>query len=131
MIGPAITYLSNYSNILNNFSEYAKSINANLALLGDQANTSGAWAMGILPHRLPGGVSIDGQENSYELLSDKDDLLIIYNLEPEYDFSDDNRIIDKLKESKAFSFFLYDRAIEKYADIVFPYQRKLNRVALI
>ena len=57
----SVSYLSNYSNILNNFSEYAKSINANLALLGDQANTSGAWAMGILPHRLPGGVSIDDQ----------------------------------------------------------------------
>lgn len=122
LIGPAISYLSNYSNILNNFSEYAKSINANLALLGDQANTSGAWAMGILPHRLPGGVSIDGQENSYELLSDKDDLLIIYNLEPEYDFSDDNRIIDKLKESKVNIFFssYMTESIEKYADIVFP-----------
>ena len=122
LIGPAVSYLSNYSNILNNFSEYAKSINANLALLGDQANTSGAWAMGILPHRLPGGVSIDGQEDSYELLSDKDDLLIIYNLEPEYDFSDDNRIIDKLKESKVNIFFssYMTESIKKYADIVFP-----------
>ena len=122
LIGPAISYLSNYSNILNNFSEYAKSINANLALLGDQANTSGAWAMGILPHRLPGGVSIDDQDDSYELLSDKDDLLIIYNLEPEYDFSDDNRIIDKLKESKVNIFFssYMTESIKKYADIVFP-----------
>ncbi len=122
LIGPAISYLSNYSNILNNFSEYAKSINANLALLGDQANTSGAWAMGILPHRLPGGVSIDGQENSYELLSDKDDLLIIYNLEPEYDFSDDNKIIDRLKDSKVNIFFssYMTESIKKYADIVFP-----------
>ena len=122
LIGPAVSYLCNYSNILNNFSEYAKSINANLALLGDQANTSGAWAMGILPHRLPGGVSIDGQEDSYELLSDKDDLLIIYNLEPEYDFSDDNRIMDKLKESKVNIFFssYMTESIKKYADIVFP-----------
>ncbi len=122
LIGPAVSYLSNYSSILNNFSEYAKSINANLALLGDQANTSGAWAMGILPHRLPGGVTIKGQEHSYELLSEKDDLLIIYNLEPEYDFSDDNRIVDKLKESKANIFFssYMTESIKKYADIVFP-----------
>ena len=122
LIGPAVSYLSNYSNILNNFSEYAKSINANLALLGDQANTSGAWAMGILPHRLPGGVSIDGQEDRYELLSDNDDLLIIYNLEPEYDFSDDNRIMDKLNESKVNIFFssYMTESIKKYADIVFP-----------
>ncbi len=122
LIGPAISYLSNYSNILNNFSEYAKSINANFALLGDQANTSGAWAMGILPHRLPGGVSIDDHDDSYELLSNKDDLLILYNLEPEYDFSDDNRIVDKLKESKVNIFFssYMTESIKKYADIVFP-----------
>ena len=124
ILGPAISYLSNYSNILNNVSEYAESNNAKLALLGDQANTTGAWAMGIVPHRLPGGVAIDKSDKAskYELLTDTDDLLVIYNLEPEYDFSDDNLILEKLKKSKAnifFSSYMTD-SIKKYAHVVFP-----------
>ena len=83
--------------------------------------------MGVLPHRLPGGVSIDDMITamSYE---DKDDLLILYNLEPEYDFSDDNRIIDKLKESKVNIFFssYMTGSIKKYADIVFPLSTQIE-----
>ena len=124
VLGPAVSYLSNYSNILNNVSEYAKSNNIKLALLGDQANTSGAWAMGIVPHRLPGGIPIDypDQNNSYDLLTDNDELVMIYNLEPEYDFSDDNKIMEKLKNSKANVFFssYITESIKKYAHIVFP-----------
>ena len=124
VLGPAISYLSNYSNILDNVSEYAKSNNIKLALLGDQANTSGAWAMGIVPHRLPGGISIDypDQDNNYDLLTDKDELVVVYNLEPEYDFSDDNRIMEKLKKSDINIFFssYMTESIKKYADIVFP-----------
>ena len=123
IIGPAISYLSNYSNILKNVSNFAKSMNSKLALLGDQANTSGAWAMGIVPHRLPGGVNAEiSEKNENELISDTDELLIIYNLEPEYDFSDDNLIIEKLKNSKFNIFFssYITESISKYADIVFP-----------
>tara|TARA_B100000035_G_scaffold213734_1_gene183167 strand:+ start:8299 stop:10539 length:2241 start_codon:yes stop_codon:yes gene_type:complete len=124
LIGPAISYLSNYSNILNNVSKYAESLNAKLALLGDQANTSGAWAMGIVPHRLPGGTTIDkfNKSSNYELLSDSENLIVIYNLEPEYDFSDDNKILEKLKNSDVNIFFssYITESIEKYADVVFP-----------
>jgi len=124
ILGPAISYLSNYSNILNNISRYAESNNMKLSLLGDQANTSGAWAMGIVPHRLPGGAAINKTDKSsnYELLSDTDDLLVIYNLEPEYDFSDDNKILEKLKKSKANIFFssYMTESIKKYAHVVFP-----------
>ena len=123
IVGPSVSYLNNYSDILNEASRYAKNVNANLALLGDQSNTSGAWAMGLVPHRLPGGVSVDDfNDNEYELLEKQDDLLIIYNLEPEYDFSNDIRIIDRLKKSKSNIFFssYMTEAIQKYADIVFP-----------
>ena len=58
IVGPSLSYLSNYSIILNNISHYAKSTNAKIALLGDQANTAGAWAMGVVPHRLPGGTPV-------------------------------------------------------------------------
>ena len=121
VIGPSTTYLKNYSNIIDSISRYANVINSKLALLGDQCNTSGAWAMGIIPHRLPGGIDIDSKENKI-CKSENEDLLIIYNLEPEYDFSNDNNIIDKLKKSKCnifFSSYITD-AIEKYADLIFP-----------
>jgi len=123
IMGPSVSYFKNYSNTIHNLSIFAKSINSKLSLLGDQCNTSGAWAMGIIPHRLPGGIDINSDENKiYKPENLSDDLLIIYNLEPEYDFSDDNNIIEKLKKSKCnifFSSYITD-AIEKYADLIFP-----------
>ena len=121
IMGPSVSYFKNYSNTIHNLSLFAKSINSKLSLLGDQCNTSGAWAMGIIPHRLPGGIEIDSRENKI-YKSENEDLLIIYNLEPEYDFSNDNNIIEKLKKSKCnifFSSYITD-AIEKYADLIFP-----------
>ena len=123
IVGPSLSYLSNYSIILNNISQYAKSTNAKIALLGDQANTAGAWAMGVVPHRLPGGTPVSNptgiDRDSY---TNNNELLIFYNLEPEYDFSSDNMIIEQLKKSKVNIFFssYMTPAIEKYADVVFP-----------
>ena len=68
VIGPSTTYLKNYSNIIDSISRYANVINSKLALLGDQCNTSGAWAMGIIPHRLPGGVKRDEFKHKEYLL---------------------------------------------------------------
>ena len=123
IIGPSTTYLKNYSIITNNVSRYAKSINSKLSLLGDQCNTSGAWAMGVVPHRLPGGIEIEEFKRTAYLSSyPENDLLIIYNLEPEYDFSNDIEIIDRLKKSKFnifFSSYITD-SIYKYADVVYP-----------
>ena len=79
--------------------------------------------MGIVPHRPSGGHNTKiSKKNDNELISDTDELLIIYNLEPEYDFSDDNLIIEKLKKSKFNIFFssYITESIRKYADIVFP-----------
>jgi NADH dehydrogenase/NADH:ubiquinone oxidoreductase subunit G len=122
-MGPSTTYLKNYTNIANNVSRYAKSINSKLSLLGDQCNTSGAWAMGVVPHRLPGGIEIEEfKQAAYPSSYPKNDLLIIYNLEPEYDFSNDAEIIDRLKKSKFnifFSSYMTD-SINKYADVVYP-----------
>ncbi len=124
ILGPSISYLSNYSTILDKISKYAKSINSKLSLLGDQANTAGAWAMGIVPHRLPGGESSDYAMTSskYNILSENNELMIIYNLEPEYDFSNDHKIIELLKKSKKNIFFstYLTESIQQYADVVFP-----------
>ena len=123
IMGPSVSYFRNYSNTIHNLSVFAKSINSKLSLLGDQCNTTGAWAMGIVPHRLPGGIDINNEENKMCKDENKnEELLIIYNLEPEYDFSDDNNIIDRLKNSKCnifFSSYITD-AIEKHADLIFP-----------
>ena len=121
IMGPSVSYFKNYSNTIHNLSVFAKSIDSKLSLLGDQCNTSGAWAMGIVPHRLPGGININDEKNNLPKVKDED-LLILYNLEPEYDFSDANNIIDRLNKSKFnifFSSYITD-AIEKHADIIFP-----------
>ena len=66
----------------------------------------GQWVLS--PHRLPGGISIKEKSNkNYNLITDHDELIIIYNLEPEYDFSDDNKIIERLKKSKTNIFSLH------------------------
>ena len=121
IMGPSVSYFKNYTNTIHNLSVFAKLINSKLSLLGDQCNTSGAWAMGIVPHRLPGGKNLDIKENNMSKVKDED-LLILYNLEPEYDFSDASNIIDRLNKSKCnifFSSYITD-AIEKHADIIFP-----------
>jgi len=123
ILGPSSTHLKNYTEILNSTSNFAKLTNSKLALLGDLSNSSGAWAMGIIPHRLPGGIQCDKyKEKNYVSAYPSNDMFIVYNLEPEYDFSNDIEILDKLKKSKYnifFSSYITD-AIEKYADIVFP-----------
>lgn len=123
IVGPSSSYLQNYSEILNSVSEFAQLSDSKLALLGDLSNSSGAWAMGIVPHRLPGGIDYDKCINAnYESSFPSNDIFIVYNLEPEYDFSNDIEILDKLKKSKFnifFSSYITD-AIEKYADIIFP-----------
>jgi NADH-quinone oxidoreductase subunit G len=123
ILGPSSTHLKNYTEILDTTSNFAQLTNSKLALLGDLSNSSGAWAMGIIPHRLPGGIECDNnKEKNYESAYPSNDMFIVYNLEPEYDFSNDIEILDKLKKSKYnifFSSYITD-AIEKYADIVFP-----------
>jgi anaerobic selenocysteine-containing dehydrogenase len=123
ILGPSSTHLKNYTEILDSTSNFAQLTNSKLALLGDLSNSSGAWAMGIIPHRLPGGIECDNnKEKNYESAYPSNDMFIVYNLEPEYDFSNDIEILDKLKKSKYnifFSSYITD-AIEKYADIVFP-----------
>ncbi len=123
IMGPSVSYFKNYTNTIHNLSIFAKSINSKLSLLGDQCNSSGAWAMGIVPHRLPGGIDVDIAKDKISRADDQnEDLLIIYNLEPEYDFSNDNNIISRLEKSKCnifFSSYITD-SIEKYADLIFP-----------
>ena len=123
IMGPSVSCFSNYTNTIHNLSVFAKATNSRLALLGDQCNSSGAWIMGIVPHRLPGGIDVNSKVNKILSTTEgNDDLLIIYNLEPEYDFSNDNNIIDRLKKSKCnifFSSYITD-SIEKYADLIFP-----------
>ena len=123
ILGPSATFHENYSYLLNTISKYAKAINASLGFLGDQSNTAGAWAMGVIPHRFSGGKDSPVKGYSYtEAINKEIDALIIYNLEPEYDFFDDNKILSALKKSKLNIFFssFMTSSIEKYADIVFP-----------
>lgn len=123
ILGPGVASYNNYSYFLSTLSNYAKAINSHLGILGDQCNSAGAWAMGIVPHRLPGGVNIESSGMSFsKSIKDDSDCMIVYNLEPEFDFFNDNEIITSLKKSKLNVFFssFMTKSIEKYADIVFP-----------
>ena len=82
ILGPSSTHLKNYSEILDSTSKFAQSTNSKLALLGDLSNSSGAWAMGIVPHRLPGGIQYDKyKEKNYESAYPSNDMFIVYNLD--------------------------------------------------
>ena len=121
--GPAISRLSNQSDVLSIIHKYCLSIKATLGILTDYCNSTGAWISGNVPHREIAGVSIKEQGlNSYDMLSSEVSSYVLFNLEPELDFYDSKLIENSLKKSKCnviFSNYLTPM-IEKYADIIIP-----------
>ncbi len=106
---------------LSNF--IAKVTNSNFGILARSGNTVGAWLSGVLPHRLPAGVSSKKTGlNSAEMLSMPRRAYVLFNLEPEFDFANSPAVLEAMQAAEfivAFTPFENEQ-IRQYADVILP-----------
>lgn len=87
------------------------------------ANAAGAWLSGCVPHRLPGGKSVQpAGKNAFEMLKTPLNAYILYGIEPEFDSILGSQAIETLRNADfvlAISAFQSDALLE-IADVVLP-----------
>ncbi len=123
ILGPEIKYLENQSDIYASAAKYSKSINAKIGFLNPSCNTTSAWLLGLLPHRDSLGKKNETPGlTAYEMIEKRLSSYIFYNLEPEFDFWNNQSLSKSLETSKKNIFFtsFMTPMIEKYADIIIP-----------
>jgi NADH-quinone oxidoreductase subunit G len=94
-----------------------------LGFLTAGANTSGAWLMGALPHRLPGAEKAQAQGlNAQAMLSGDLKTLLLLGVEPEYDAADSGRALEGLANTACvIALHAYQTPhLLKYAHVILP-----------
>jgi len=94
-----------------------------LGYLPEAANTAGAWMIGAVPHRRPGGAAITGKGlHAYEMLERKLPAYILLSLEPELDSWDGALATTALEAADcviAMTPYVTD-AMRRYAHVLLP-----------
>jgi NADH-quinone oxidoreductase subunit G len=111
-----------YSLLRSLAGQIAKLSNSKLGYLSENANTSGAWLAGAVPHRTAGGKQIDAGMNTQEMLSAKLKAYILMGVEPELDCYDSRLAHDAMKNADfvvSLTSFRND-AMNEYADVLLP-----------
>ncbi|MBK7353121.1 MAG: NADH-quinone oxidoreductase subunit G [Nitrosomonas sp.] len=117
-----------YSEIHLLAQEIAKVTGAKLGILGESANSVGAYVAGAIPNRNLGGLTSNREEsglNALQMLSSETALAckayILMNLEPEYDTYDPQSALERIKEAEfVVSLSSYKGNITDYADVILP-----------
>jgi NADH-quinone oxidoreductase subunit G len=106
---------------LSNF--IAQETNSNFGMLARSGNTVGAWLSGAIPHRLPAGkLSASKGLNTREMLDTPRRVYVLFNLEPEFDFSNSPAALEAMHSADfviAFTPFI-DESLQQYADVILP-----------
>lgn len=115
---PAFSHLCALANLI------AKLTGAQMGVLNDGANSSGAWLTGCVPHRLPGGISAgeDQGMNAEEMWTNNLKGYLLFNVEPELDSLEGMKALMALQKAKhviAITPF-ESKALLEYADILLP-----------
>ena len=96
---------------------------AHFGYIGGQANSSGAWLAGMVPHRLAGGNKSDAPGlNAHAMLAQKLPAYVLFNIEPELDCWDGQTAVEALQAAGCVVCMTPYRtaAMEQYADILLP-----------
>jgi NADH-quinone oxidoreductase subunit G len=135
---PAAIYLGNLSqhhpdySIINKLGDLiAKITGASYGVLGEAANSVGAYLVGAIPNALPAKKlnysEIDGLNAaqmlgcSNELLDEKCRAFILMNVEPEFDTYNSQQALKTIKSSEfVVSMSVYKGNAEDYADVLLP-----------
>ncbi|MGB1800093.1 MAG: NADH-quinone oxidoreductase subunit NuoG [Gammaproteobacteria bacterium] len=101
----------------------AKHSNSKLGYLSENANTSGAWLTGAVPHRLAGSKKATSTgKNTLEMLQAKLKAYVLMNVEPELDCYDGKLAHDAM-DNADFVMCLtafQSEAMKQYADVLLP-----------
>lgn len=101
----------------------AQMIGGSCGQFSDGANAAGAWLMGCVPHRIPGGSAATSiGKNALEMLRAPLNCYILYAIDPEFDSLLGKQAIDTLKKADfviAFSGYQSDSLLE-IADVILP-----------
>ncbi|MGA2655389.1 MAG: NADH-quinone oxidoreductase subunit NuoG [Gammaproteobacteria bacterium] len=95
--------------------------NVKLGFLTLGANAAGAWLMGAVPHRLPGGKDTAGK-HAQQMLNDHMKAYVLLGVEPEYDAQDSGLALQALIKAEcviAMNTF-QTQAMLEYADVILP-----------
>lgn len=118
----------NYSEIFLLAQEIAKVTSAKLGVLGEAANSVGAYVAGAIPNRKLGNLTTNGEEvglNVIQMLNAEAvsacKAYILVNLEPEYDTYDPQSALERIKGAEfVVSLSSYKGNITDYADVILP-----------
>ena len=106
---------------LSNF--IARITNSKFGIIPQSGNTAGAWLAGVIPHRLSAGrVSSNFGLNTVEMLEKTRKAYVLFNLEPEFDFTNAPQTIKAMQEAEfvvIFSPFI-TKSMQAYADVILP-----------
>ncbi|MBL1141060.1 MAG: NADH-quinone oxidoreductase subunit G [Proteobacteria bacterium] len=96
--------------------------NSKLGYLSENANTSGAWLAGAVPHRLTGCKQTDAGMNTQEMLKARLKAYILMGVEPELDCYDSRIAREAMKNADfvvSLTAFRSDE-MNEYADVLLP-----------
>jgi NADH-quinone oxidoreductase subunit G len=113
-------YLSLIQELCEAISNYSDS---SLGYLSPSANTAGACLAGSLPHRLPGGVTANGDwQHTRQIIDSKHGVLLNFGINPRLDFSHGS-MAQKLADNNDFVIAVNsfnNQFIDDHADLVLP-----------
>lgn len=101
----------------------AKELGARLFLLTDGANSAGGWIAGAVPHRLPGGESLNHNGlNAYEMLEKPRKAYLLLNVEPDLDCANAMQAIKAMHDAKFIVALSQYRnpVLEAHANVILP-----------
>lgn len=118
----------NYGEIFLLAQEIAKVTGAKLGILGEAANSVGAYVAGAIPNRKLDHLTTNGEEvglNAIQMLNAEAvspcKAYVLMNLEPEYDTYDPQSALERIKSAEfVVSLSSYKGNIMDYADVILP-----------
>jgi NADH-quinone oxidoreductase subunit G len=114
---PQFSLLRSLAGLIAKFSE------SKLGYLSENANSSGAWLAGTIPHRLAGGnPGSKAGMNTQQMLQAKLKAYVLMGVEPELDCWDSRLAQDAMKDAKfVVSLTAYrSEQMNEYADVLLP-----------
>lgn len=123
LLGNMATANPQYSLLRSLAGLIAKHSNSKLGYLSENANTSGAWLTGAVPHRLAGSKKVTSTgKNALEMLQAKLKAYVLMNIEPELDCYD-GQLAREAMDNADFVMCLtafQSEAMKQYADVLLP-----------
>jgi len=123
LLGALALHHPQASNILFIAQYIAELTKARIGVLSEGANSSGAWVMGAVPHRLAGGLPCPNPgSHTQSMLKNKLKLYCLLNIEPDVDCADGALTLSALSNATTvigLSVFEH-RVLKEYCDILLP-----------